>query len=187
MEFIYVTGNKAKISSAKQYLEPLGVTVNHEKMDTPELQADNVEDIAKYSAKYACNILNKRVIKNDTGFYVEALKGFPAAYSHYAEETLGRDGLLKLMEGVTNRKAKFIECFALCEPNEEPITFFSITNGRIATDDEIYGSAEWGWDSIFIPDGKDKPFAYYPDDVRHMLWDTSAYDEIFKYLKTKKD
>ena len=51
MEFTYVTGNRAKISSAKQYLEPLGVTVNHVKMDTPELQADNVEEIAKFSAK----------------------------------------------------------------------------------------------------------------------------------------
>ena len=184
MEFTYVTGNSAKISSAKQYLEPLGITVNHVKMDTPELQADNVEEIAKYSAKYACDILKRRVIKNDTGFFVEALKGFPGAYSHYVEETFGRDGLLKVMEGVENRKAKFIECFALCEPGEEPITFFSITNGHIAT--ESYGSADWGWDSVFIPDGKDMPLSYYPDEIRHMLWDLTAYDEIVEYLKSKE-
>ena len=185
MEFTYVTGNSAKINSAKQYLEPLGIIVNHVKMDTPELQADNVEDIAKYSAKYACETLKKRVIKNDTGFFVEALNGFPGPYSHYVEDTLGRDGLLKIMQGVKNRKAKFIECFALCEPNCEPITFFSITNGYIAQ--ESYGDAKWGWDSIFVPDGKDKPLSFFPDDVRYKLWDLSAYDQIVDYLKNKNN
>ena len=61
----YVTGNWAKIESAKQALEPLGYTVDNIKMDTPEIQADDVSEVAKYSAKWACEKLNKAVLKND--------------------------------------------------------------------------------------------------------------------------
>jgi XTP/dITP diphosphohydrolase len=184
MEFTYVTGNMAKINSAKRFLEPYGITVNHIKMDTPEIQADNVDDIAKYSAKYASEVLKRDVIKNDTGFYIEALNGFPGAYSHYAEETLGYEGVLKLLEGKENRKAKFVEAFAYCKYGEDPIIFKSITNGKI--DYKPSGEYGWGWDHIFIPDGEEKPFANFPDNERYLKWNTDAYLEIIKYFKNKE-
>ena len=49
----FVTGNSSKILSAKQILEPLGIEVDHVKMDTTEIQADSVEEIAMHSAKEA--------------------------------------------------------------------------------------------------------------------------------------
>ena len=78
-EITYVTGNWAKIESARQYLEPLGIKVSNIKMETNEIQADSVEEVAKHSAKEASDILKKDVLKNDTGLYVDALNGFPAA------------------------------------------------------------------------------------------------------------
>ena len=59
----YVTGNWAKIASAKQALEPLGFEVDNIKMETPEIQADDVTEVSKYSAKWACEELNTPVIK----------------------------------------------------------------------------------------------------------------------------
>ena len=85
----YVTGNWAKIDSARQILEPLGYTVDNKKIDTIEIQADDVEDVAKYSAKWASNELKCNVLKNDTGLFVEALNGdknidlYSAAYTLY--------------------------------------------------------------------------------------------------------
>ena len=49
----YITGNLAKIKSAKQILEPLGIEVEHIKMETTEIQRDTVEEIAMFSAKEA--------------------------------------------------------------------------------------------------------------------------------------
>ena len=185
LEITYVTGNADKINSAKLYLEPLGVKVNHIKMDTPELQSDSVEEIAKYSAKYASEKLQITAMKNDTGFYVEALKGFPAAYSHYVEDTLGGRGLLKLLDGESNRKAKFVECFAYCEYGKEPVVFKAITNGTIAT--TCYDDGKFGWDSVFIPEGQTMPLAYFPRNQRYMLWDTSGYDQIVEHLKRREE
>ena len=85
----YVTGNWSKILSAKEVLEPLGFKVEHIKMDTTEIQADKVEEIAMHSAKEASDKLKKSVLKNDTGLFIEALNGFPGPYTHYVGERLG--------------------------------------------------------------------------------------------------
>lgn len=177
----YVTGNWYKIMCARSILEPLGFEVDNIKMETTEIQANNVEDVAMYSAKEASDKLKCDVLKNDTGLYVEALGGFPGPYTHYVDEKLGEDGLLKLLKGVDNRNACFIEAFAYCEYGKDPVVFKSITKGRIATEKSgIYG---WSWDFIFIPDGYDKTMGNYTDEERCYIWNTDAYAELVKFLK----
>lgn len=177
----YVTGNWYKIMCARSILEPLGFEVDNIKMETTEIQANNVEDVAMYSAKEASDKLKCDVLKNDTGLYVEALGGFSGPYTHYVDEKLGEDGLLKLLKGIDNRNACFIEAFAYCEYGKDPVVFKSITKGRIATEKSgIYG---WSWDFIFIPDGYDKTMGNYPDEERCYIWNTDAYAELVKFLK----
>ena len=53
MKVTYVTGNWSKVLSAKKILEPLGIEVDNVKMETKEIQADSVSEIAKHSAKEA--------------------------------------------------------------------------------------------------------------------------------------
>lgn len=181
----YVTGNWSKILSAKQILEPLGIEVDNVKMETTEIQANTVEEVAMHSAKEASEKLKCDVLKNDTGLYVDALGGFPGPYTHYVDEKLGEEGILKLLEKEENRKAQFIEAFAYCEYGKEPIVFKSITKGTIAK--EKSGKYGWSWDFIFIPEGKDKTLGNYPDEERALVWNTSAYYELAEYLKTKEE
>ncbi len=183
-EITFVTGNWAKILSARQMLEPLGFKVNQVKMDTTEIQADNVEEIAKYSAKEASDKLKCTVLKNDTGFFIDALDGFPGPYAKYVEKRLTEEGLLKLLEGVENRKACFIEAFAYCEYGKEPIVFTGVTKGTIAK--EKSGEYGWFWDFIFIPEGSEKTLGCFPDDKRFYLWNTDVYKEIAEFLKNKE-
>ena len=177
----YVTGNWAKLKSAKQILEPLGYEINNIKMETTEIQADWVEEIAAHSAKEASDKLKCSVLKNDSGLFVEALGGFPGPYTHYVDDKLGEDAILKLLEGKENRNACFIEAFAYCEYGKEPVVFKSITKGTISK--EKSGQYGWSWDYIFIPEGKDKTFANFPDEERFLLWNTDAYHELAEYLK----
>lgn len=176
----FVTGNWAKVASAKQILEPLGFEIDNIKMNTIEIQADTVEEVAAYSAKEASEKLKTTVLKNDTGLFVEALGGFPGPYTHYVEDKIGEDGLLKLLENVENKKAQFITAFAYCEYGKEPLVFTSITNGTIAK--EKSGKYGWGWDFIFIPEGKDKTFANFPDEERFLLWNNEPYQELAEYI-----
>ena len=184
MKITYVTGNKAKIASARQVLEPLGFEVDNIKMDTPEIQADDVIEVSKYSAKWAAEKLNKPVLKNDSGLFVEAFNGFPGVYTHYAEDTIGEDGLLKLMEGLENRNAYFKESIAYCEPGKEPVVFEGITKGIIDT--KKSGTNGWSWDYIFIPEGETEPLACFEDSKKWSFWSNDAYLELAKYLNNNK-
>ncbi len=174
MEIIYVTKNWAKIMSAKQILEPLGIKVNNEKMEITEIQADTVEEVAIHSAKEASEKLKTTVLKNDTVH--DALAGFLGPYTHYVDERLGEDGILKLLENVDNRDACFIEAFAYCEYGKDPIVFKSVTKGKIA---------KKSLDHMDGPDGHDKTMGSYPDEERFLIWNTDAYYQLAEYLKNK--
>ena len=180
----YVTGNWAKIDSARQILEPLGYEVDNIKIETPEIQADDVSDVAKYSAKWAANELNKTVLKNDSGLFVKSLNGFPGVYTHFVDDTLGVDGLLKLMEGIEDREAYFKESIAYCEPGKEPIVFEGYTKGRIDT--KKSGTYGWSWDFVFIPDGEDKTLGCFPDEERWKYWSLDSYKKLVEYLEKKE-
>ena len=183
-KIILVTGNKAKLISARQFLEPYGIEVDNEKMDTTEIQSDSIEEIASFSAKEASDKLKCAVLKNDTGFFIEELGGFPGPYTHYVMQTVGTDGILRLMRGKENRKAYYKEAFAYCEYGKEPVVFTSITTGKLAT--RKSGKHGMRIDPIFIPDGYTKTMANYNDKERFKMWNTSVYDDIAKYVINKE-
>lgn len=184
MKITLVTGNWAKIAQAKEVLEPLNIKVDNVKMDTVEIQADSVEEVAAYSAKWASEKLKANVVKNDTGIMIDALNGFPAAYTHYVQDTITEDGILKLMRGVENRKARFVQALAFCEYGHEPVVFKSITEGTISKRKQ--GKNGWCWDFIFIPDGQEKTLATFKDDERFKLWNDTGYKQLVQYLKKNK-
>ena len=176
----YITGNEFKVKVAKGNLEPLGFEIVQKDINCPEIQADTIEEVARYSAKWASDKLKMNVLKKDTGIMIEGLNGFPAAYTHYVQDTIGIDGILKLMKGVKNRKAKFIQTLAYCEYGKDPIVFSSITEGVIAA--EKSGKYGWSWDFIFIPKGYEKTFANYKDEERLKMWNDTGYRQLIKYL-----
>ncbi|MBO5529976.1 MAG: non-canonical purine NTP pyrophosphatase [Bacilli bacterium] len=185
MKITLVTGNWAKIAQAKEFLEPKGYEVDNIKMDTIEIQADSIEEVAKYSAKWASDELKVNIIKNDTGIVIDALNGFPAAYTHYVQDTIGEDGILKLMDGIENRKAKFVQALAYCEYGKEPVVFVSETTGTISK--EKQGEHGWCWDFIFIPDGQTKTLACFEDSERFKLWNDTGYNQLIDYLEKQNN
>ncbi len=181
MKITLVTGNWAKVAIAKEHLEPEGYEIDNVKMDTVEIQADTLEEVAAYSAKYASDKLKCNVVKNDTGIIIDALNGFPCAYTHYVGDTIGEKGILKLMRGVENRKARFVQVLAYCEYGKEPVVFKSVTEGSISK--RLQGKYGWCWDFIFIPEGQTKTLGSFKDDVRFKLWNDTGYKQLAAYLK----
>ena len=98
MEILFITGNKEKIAIATSILNKENIVVKTMKIACPEIQSDDNEIIAIESARYASNFLKANVIKVDTGFYIEALNGFPGPYSEYVERKLDALDILKMMK-----------------------------------------------------------------------------------------
>lgn len=76
-KLIFVTGNTEKLNIAKAALKETEIQIENKKIKCPELQLDDTEEIAKYSAKYASDVLQADVVKLDSGLFIEALGGFP--------------------------------------------------------------------------------------------------------------
>jgi XTP/dITP diphosphohydrolase len=157
----YVTGNWAKILSARQILEPLGYEVEQIKMDVPELQSDFIEDVAKYSAKWASDKLKCDVLKNDSGLCVDALKGAPGVYSaRYSggDDEDNNDLLLKELDGKDNRNAKYVCTMACVFPDHsKDFVVRGECYGKILT--ERHGDGGFGYDPLFYYEPFGKTFA----------------------------
>ena len=106
----FITSNKGKIKSLENSLKlnNIDVQICAQNLDIMEPQFDTVQEVSKYKALKAFEILKEPVLVEDGGFSVFELKGFPGVYTKYVLKTLGADGILKLMQGVSNRAAKFV-------------------------------------------------------------------------------
>jgi XTP/dITP diphosphohydrolase len=101
------------------------------------------------------------VIVEDAGLFIDALKGFPGPYAAYAYKTVGNKGLLKLLQGVENRKAVFKAAIAYCEgETKAPVVFVGEAEGEITVAERVgNGKSGFGFDPIFQPSGSAKTFA----------------------------
>lgn len=96
-EIVFVTHNKGKIASANKQLE--GVTFKVFEYELEEPRSDDIKYISKYKVMEAYKLVNKPCISLDCGFLIDELNGFPRAFVNFALDTIGINGLLKLMEG----------------------------------------------------------------------------------------
>jgi XTP/dITP diphosphohydrolase len=90
----YVTTNAGKVREAEEYL---GDEVRGVAFDYTEVQADELGPIAAHGAREAYREVEGPVLVDDAGLFVEGLGGFPGPYSSYVEDTVGVEGVYRLV------------------------------------------------------------------------------------------
>jgi len=118
----FVTSNKNKVKEFRQILGP-EIKINHIKISYPELRSDNPEEIARHSAQMLANKLKKKVVVEDSGLFIKALNDFPGTCSAYIHKRIGLKGIIKLMQGMKNRRCTYKSAVAYCEPKKQPVSF----------------------------------------------------------------
>ncbi len=154
-KIIFVTTNAGKIKSAQRAMPHIDVEPYH--YDLIEPRSDDIEEIAKEKVRQAFAVTGQACIALDAGFYIKRWKGFPRAYVHPALQTLGIEGLLKLMEGEEDRECHFRQCLAFYDGNHFQV-FESSTYGTLAPyDSGVDHPHAWSdlW-RIFVPEGYDQ-------------------------------
>ena len=181
-QITFITKNQDKWDIAKEVLAQYNVEVLQEALETPEIQAFDVEEVAKYSAKYAADRLNKPVIVTDAGYFIEALNGFPGPYIKFVNKWLTSQNILDMMTNEKNRKVLMRETVAYFKPNEEPIVFTSETYGEIVTEPQGSGSTI---DQIVKRDGQDKVqgLILHEEMIQFWVQNLSHFHDLGKYLQ----
>lgn len=152
MEVLLVTGNEHKLREAQQVLSAYGVTLR--KADIPKLELQgNIRRVAETAALLASMELLEPVVVDDSGLFVEALGGFPGAYSSFVYETIGNEGMLRLMSGIEDRRAHFETVVAFSDPlRRETRVFEGKVDGYIRRSAAVRPGS-FGFDPIFSPYG----------------------------------
>ncbi|AEH24998.1 XTP/dITP diphosphatase [Pyrococcus yayanosii] len=155
MRIFFITSNPGKVREAATYLQPLGIEIVQRKVPYPEVQAESLEEVVKFGLEWLSERIEGPFFIEDSGLFIEALRGFPGVYSAYVFKTIGNEGILKLMEGIEERDAHFKSVIGYWDG--KAYIFTGIVKGSIAT--EARGGGGFGFDPIFIPNGFSKTFA----------------------------
>jgi XTP/dITP diphosphohydrolase len=157
-EFYFATHNAHKIAEAEAALSPLSIKVSklEQQFEKVEIQHPNLEEIARTALGIIVNDVKLNIFVEDSGLFIHELNGFPGPYSAYVFETLGVDGILKLMNGAKNRKAEFRSSVAFGSGGKILAVFSSVAEGTLTL--QSRGESVFGFDPIFVPIWTNKTF-----------------------------
>lgn len=191
MKIIFATNNAHKLSEVQAVLgdsfELVTPRMCGVEEDIPETAA-TLEGNASQKSHYLYEKTGLDCFADDTGLEVEALGGEPGVHSaRYATDghDFGANNrlLLKNLEGVENRRARFRTVISLIEGGEEHL-FEGIVEGRII--DRESGSEGFGYDPLFVPDGFDRTFAEMSADEKNAISHRGrAVRKLVAYLHNK--
>jgi XTP/dITP diphosphohydrolase len=186
MKTIYfITSNKGKVLEAKKKFSNFNIEVSQKDLGYPEIQAESLEEVAKFGVEYIQKKFNQPFILEDAGLFIDTLDGFPGVYSAYVFYRIGCSGILKLLADIDdNRKATFRSVFGYGEPGNKPKLFVGESKGTISK--KAVGEHGFGYDPIFIPDGENKTFAQMETEEKNKFSHRGkSLEKLMDYFKNK--
>jgi XTP/dITP diphosphohydrolase len=154
MDVTFVTSNPDKVAEVRRVFAAYRIGVRWSRRDLPEPQADDLEPVvlAKLSAAARPG---RGIVVEDSGLFLDALDGFPGVYSRFVYDTVGLDGILRLLRG-RSRSARFR---TVAGYRRGRTTFLGRGEVRGTIAPRRIGTNGFGYDPIFVPRGERRTFA----------------------------
>ena len=196
---IYLTGNRFKFEVAQQALRGLDLVLEQDRRNVPEIQSNSVQEIAEFSAQWASPQIDQPFIVTDSGFYIDALNGFPGPFIKYVNQWFSVEDLLRLMHNKAYRHIAVNDCLVYVrpisstdEPTDKPtdesldetlkkptVSFRGSFKGKIAT---VPGQNNGTpIERLFIPDGYDVPISEFSPEEQYNYWRSG---EVWHHFRT---
>lgn len=193
MDVIIASNNKHKIIEIKQILgncfdriyslAERGIEIDVE--ETGSTFRDNVY----LKAEAVCKLSGLPALADDSGLSVDALDGAPGVFSArysglHATDEENNKLLLKRLEGVEERTAKFVSVVVLVFPDGRKIDAEGETTGKILTVPD--GEGGFGYDPLFFSDELLKSFGRASSEEKNAVSHRSkALKNLVKKLSEK--
>jgi len=190
LKLVFATNNRHKLEEVSHKignhfelltLNDIGCTEDIEEIGS------TFEENAAIKSKYVYNKYHLNCFGDDSGLVIDALNGEPGVYSaRYAGEHGNHAANIKKalagLEGVENRKARFVTVISLMWEGKEHV-FEGTVEGIIRH--ETTGTGGFGYDPIFQPDGYDITFAEMSlEDKNKISHRARAMEKLIGFLET---
>jgi XTP/dITP diphosphohydrolase len=154
---IFVTTNEHKRREVQQIL---GVALEGADLDLPEIQAIDPAEVAAEKARAAREALGNTdlpVLVEDSGLMVDAWGGFPGALTKWVMQSVGNEGLLRMLDSGEDRSARAVCVVALAEADGRVRMFRGEVGGTVA--ESPRGEGGFGYDPVFVPEWSSMSYA----------------------------
>lgn len=188
MELVFASNNPHKVREIKSILGNsftlLSLTDINILDDIPENEP-HLEGNALSKARYVYNATGMNVFADDTGLEIDGLDGLPGVHSaRFAGESKDSSANIEKVQTLLgdnkNRKARFRTVIALIFEKQEYL-FEGIVTGRIIKDKR--GDEGFGYDPVFIPDGKTRTFAEMDQTEKNSVSHRArAFEKLREFL-----
>lgn len=190
MKIFLATGNKHKIDEIKAIFSEVSnieILSIKDGLDIPDVVEDGktFEENSQKKALEISKFLDMITISDDSGLCVEALNGepgvFSARYSEAGTDKANNEKLIKNLQGINNRKAKFISVISLAKPDGKVYSFQGEIDGKII--DEARGETGFGYDPHFYVEEYEKTLAELPELKNKISHRAKALGKLKKNLE----
>ena len=177
LELILASNNAGKLREMRQLFADLDVKILSQREAGCDFEVEETggsfEENAFLKASAVTRATGLPAVADDSGLMVDALDGAPGIYSARfsgshddSDETRCRY-LLQKLEGVSDRRAKFVCCVCCTFPNGDILRARGECPGEILT--QPRGDGGFGYDPIFQPDGFNYSMAELGTVVKNQL------------------
>ncbi len=170
-EIVFATGNLGKLKEVNDIAKDYGIKfILPGEGFNPVEDGDTFEENSLKKAKEAYRVSKKMTLADDSGLCVKALNGAPGLYSaRYAGSQNEKiEKILKELEGIADRTAKFVCCMTLLDDDGEiQDVYIGECQGEITT--QRAGSNGFGFDPVFKPNGYNITMAELSEDEKNKI------------------
>jgi XTP/dITP diphosphohydrolase len=179
-ELVIATHNPGKLAELRELLAPFGikaVSAGELRLPEPEETGASFRENAHIKAAAAAAAAQRPAFADDSGLVVEALGGAPGIHSaRWAGETKDFAAAMRRIEDELRaraavhpwqRKAHFISALCVVWPDRHTEEFEGRIDGTLVWPPR--GSAGFGYDPIFLPDGHARTFGEMTSAEKHGL------------------
>lgn len=177
-EIILVTSNKDKLAEINQIL---GTNHQVSKIDIPEIQSLDLDEVITQKAKDAYQKLKKPILVEDISLEIHALGGLPGTFVKFFLESLGTEGTVKLV-GRAKTDTTVTAAVAIYDGKSLKI-FKGKVHGTLSRKNR--GTGGFGFDKVFISQGYEQTYAQMPPSLKNQISHRAlALKKFKKYLDT---
>jgi XTP/dITP diphosphohydrolase len=156
----FVTTNTGKFEEVKRwltYFEP-SIELEQVALDLPEIQSLDVQEIALDKAQQAWAVLQRPLLIDDGGIYLEKYYNFPGPLTKYVYKGIGFEGFWRL--AYDDPRAYFLSCLVYSDGPTSYHLFEGICKGHIIENkDVVITHTQLPFTHIFVPEGHEKVFS----------------------------
>jgi XTP/dITP diphosphohydrolase len=177
---VIATHNPGKLREMRELLAPYGVeavSAGDLNLPEPEETGTSFRDNARIKAAAAANATGLPAFADDSGLAVDALGGAPGIHSaRWAGDDKNFAGAMEKIETMLKersainppqRKAQFVSALCVAWPDGHVEEFEATVEGTLVWPPR--GTAGFGYDPVFLPDGHTRTFGEMTSDEKHGL------------------